>query len=250
MSGLLKRKYAGVTAFVGMPGSGKTYGLAQVADRALRRGETVFSNEGFDVEGTECLRDWHDFAEVRGPAVIVWDELPLYFNSRRWQEFPDGFLYRLTQVRKDGLQLYYSAIHEEMIDVNLRRMTFWYWHCRAITQRWLRRSMFPPEQFRRAKSKPYRSEFVVVRDRVASLYDTTRKVELPERIKARHAEQLQQAQERAAKPLGGDAGSPGGGAAPQGQEDPPGGRTGPSVVDSRRGGGRRLSSTSSSGRTP
>lgn len=202
------RKYQGVTAFVGMPGSGKTYGLAQVAKRAMDRGEVVYSNAGFEVAGTRVLHDWEEFVAIPTesedgcvkrersegcehgalwlPTTIVWDELPLYFNARKWSEFPDGMLYALTQIRKDGRKLYYSSIDEMMIDTTIRRVTFWYWHCRAVSSRLLRRSLWPPESFRKARQRPFSREWVRVRDDVAALYDTTRKVELPERVRARY----------------------------------------------------------------
>jgi hypothetical protein len=179
-------KYAGVTAFVGMPGGGKSYGLAEMAYRALNRGIRVYSNAGFDIEGSVILESFEDFARVQGPALVVWDELPLYFNSRKWAEFPDGMLYKFTQIRKDGVRLAYSTIHEEMVDVNIRRVTFWYWHCRTtIFPRVLRRTLWPPSQFRRATAKPIDREIVVVRDRVASLYDTYGKVAVQAAVSAR-----------------------------------------------------------------
>lgn len=178
-----RKKYQGVTAFVGMPGGGKTYALAEIGTRALARGERVYSNAGFDLQGTEVISTFDEFAALQGPAVVVWDELPLYFNARKWQEFPDAMLYKFTQIRKDGLQLYYSAIHEAMIDTNIRRITFWYYHCRAITGRFLIRKLYPPEEFRRQGQKAMGSDWVWVRDSVARAYDTDRKVAVPQRLR-------------------------------------------------------------------
>lgn len=178
-------KYQGITAFVGMPGSGKTYGLAQVGVRALAAGERVVCNAGFDLKGAETMSTFDEFAALEGPVTVVWDELPLYFNARKWAEFPDSMLYKLTQIRKDGIKLYYSTIHEMMIDTTIRRITFWFWHCNAITGRYLRRSLWPPEEFRKAKQKPVRREFVVVKDEVAALYDTHGKVALPQKVRER-----------------------------------------------------------------
>lgn len=137
------------------------------------------------------METFDDFAAIEGtpgqPTVIVWDELPLYFNARKWAEFPDAMLYKFTQIRKDGLQLYYSAIHEAMIDVNIRRVTFWYWRCRAITGRVLYRTLWPPEEYRKAGQRARRRETVIVRESVAGAYDTTRHVALPVRIRERVA---------------------------------------------------------------
>jgi hypothetical protein len=177
--------YQGVTAFVGMPGSGKTYALAQIAHRELRAERPVWCNAGFDVAGAAVFSSFEEFCAIPNGATVVWDELPLYVNARKWSEFPDGLLYRLTQIRKDGLRLYYSAIDEAMVDATVRRVTFWFWHCRAITARLLTRSLWPPESFRRAKQRPYRRELVIVRQEVAALYDTLGKVAVAEPVAPR-----------------------------------------------------------------
>lgn len=174
-------RYEGVTAYVGMPGSGKTYGLAQQAQRAMRRGVPVFTNAGFDVVGAQTFTSFQEFCDVIASdqeVVVCFDELPLYFNSRKWQEFPDAVMYYLTQIRKCRARLYYSAIHEQMVDVNVRRLTFWYWHCRALSGRTLKRALFPPEEFRRAQQRAYRREFVRVRESVTQLYDTMGRVSI------------------------------------------------------------------------
>jgi hypothetical protein len=206
----MKQAYQGVTAYVGMPGSGKTYSLAWQGLRAMARGRRVISNAGFDLVGSEVMGTFDEFASLRVlcedrdhvrdewprepvcpagkrwvPITIVWDELPLYFNARKWAEFPDAMMYRFTQVRKDGLELYYSAIHEGMIDVNIRRVTFWFWHCRAVTGRILMRRLFPPEEFRRQGARPYAVKWYRVSDGIASAYDTTRKVALPRKLRER-----------------------------------------------------------------
>jgi hypothetical protein len=85
------------------------------------------------------------------------------------------------------LQLHYSAIHEAMIDTNIRRITFWYWHCRAIAGRLHGRKLWPPEEFRKAQSKPRKRELFVIRDDTAAMYDTFSKVALPDKIGKRIA---------------------------------------------------------------
>ncbi len=180
----VKRKYQGVTAYVGMPGSGKSYGLAEEGKRALDRGRPVFSNAGFDFGATAtgwrdgCFQfgSFEELVHVPQGATILIDEAPLYFNARKWQDFPDGFMYRLTQVRKDGLEVYYSTIDWRMVDVQLRRMTFWVWECKALTGRLLHRRMFPPEERRKKDERARRSEFVRVKPSVSELYDTLGKV--------------------------------------------------------------------------
>jgi len=195
MSGFKRRKpYQGVTAYVGMPGSGKTYTLARIGLDALRAGERVVTNEGFEIvdpvsgRRSEVFSSFDEFAALQGPVVVCWDELPLYFNARKWAEFGDGMLYKFTQIRKDGIRLHYSAIHELMVDVTLRRITFWYWHCRPVVAGWHRREMWPPEEFRKATQRPLMTSWFRIREEVASSYDTDAKVAVSSKLRAALAE--------------------------------------------------------------
>lgn len=177
----MSRSYQGVTAFSGMPGSGKTYGLAEVGVRDLAAGREVWCNAGFDLAGASVFSSFEEFMEIPNGATVCWDELPLYVNARKWSEFPDGLLYRLTQIRKDGLRLYYSTIDPAMVDTNVRRVTFWWWRCHAVTGTLLRRALYPHESFRKADQKPYRREFVRVKPAIAEAYDTNAKVAVESR---------------------------------------------------------------------
>lgn len=174
--------YRGVTAFYGMPGSGKTYGLAEVGLREMAAGREVWSNGGFDLAGSKIFNSFDDFMAIPNGATVVWDELPLYVNSRKWAEFPDGLLYRLTQIRKDGLRLYYSTIDPAMVDTNVRRVTFWWWECHSLTSRLMRRALWPHESFRKRDARPHRRELVRVKGAVAEAYDTMGKVAVEQSI--------------------------------------------------------------------
>lgn len=181
------KRYSGVTAFIGMPGSGKTYSLVAVAEKAMREGIPVYVNAGFKVKGAIEYRSLEEMLLIPNGSCILLDEAPTVFNSRRWQEFPDGLLYRLTQVRKDGLQLYWSAIHEDMVDVTLRRLTFWFVHCHSITKRLFYTRIFPPEEFRKQDEGGSGLAVRRVKMRVARLYDTHGKVAISRKVLERMA---------------------------------------------------------------
>jgi hypothetical protein len=184
----MKKRYQGVTAYTGLPGSGKTYSLAAVGTRALARGRRVFANdiplEGRPwLDGAEGFGSFDEFLELvasvdvrDGGAVVCWDELPLFVNARKWQEFPDGLLYTLTQVRKDGLEMHFSTIDWRMVDINVRRITFWVWECRALGFGLHRKSLYPPEERRKKDEGPRSSEFFRIRQDVRDRYDTFGKV--------------------------------------------------------------------------
>lgn len=170
-----RRPFRGVTAFVGLPGSGKTYSLAEVGVGYQAKGWDVWCNKGFDLVGAQVYSSFEELAAIRGPAAVLIDEAQLFFNSRRWQEFPDGFLYSLTQVRKLELHLYFTALRWGSIDVNLREMTFWVWECEQKMSfrgaRFVRRRL-PPEQVRKKDERPADTHHVRVRREIASYYDT------------------------------------------------------------------------------
>jgi len=177
---LKRRGYQGVTAYVGLPGSGKTYTLTDVACRALLAGREVWTNRGYEVSigglSSKTFASFDDFLSIPNDAVICWDELPLFVNARKWQEFPDGLMYRLTQIRKDSLELHYSAIDWLMVDANVRRITFWVWECNRLGLGVHRRAMYPPEERRRKDERPRQRELFRIRPHIAASYDSWSKV--------------------------------------------------------------------------
>lgn len=175
------KRYDGVTAYVGLPGSGKTYSLAKVGVEAMDRGREVWANadgsgEAPWLEGAHVFRSFDEFQTIPNDAVIVWDELPLFVNARKWQEFPDGLLYRLTQIRKDGLELHFSTIDWMMVDTNVRRIAFWVWECEQVIGGLHRRKLFPPKERRQKDERPRRREWFRIKDEITSRYDSWGKV--------------------------------------------------------------------------
>jgi len=183
----MRRKYQGVTAYDGLPGSGKTYSLAEIGCEAIDRGREVFSNDGFSLAGSKIYGGWEEFVSVwvyarscvergkQGPVVLL-DEAPTYFNARRWQEFPDVLLYELTQIRKNGAELHWSTVDWMMTDVTLRRLTFWTWECRALAGRLLVKERWPTRERRKADDRRRERRFYRVRNDIAHAYDTMSKV--------------------------------------------------------------------------
>ena len=188
----MRKQYQGVTAYVGLPGSGKTYSMAEAGLRALRRGRDVWANADHTGErawfyGAKMFRTFDEFAAIPAgdPArgipgpIILWDELPLFVNARKWQDFPDGLLYRFTQIRKDAIELHFSTIDWRMVDVNVRRVTFWVWECESVGFGIHKRKLWPPEERRKKDDRPRRREMFRIRDSVISEFDSFGKVSAP-----------------------------------------------------------------------
>jgi hypothetical protein len=120
----------------------------------------------------------------------------LFVNARKWQDFPDGLLYRLTQIRKDGLELHFSTIDWRMVDINVRRITFWVWECVQVAGPFHRRVLWPPEERRKKDDRPRRRELFRIRPDVAEAYNTMGKVSAP----IATVESIERAQEAAGVP--------------------------------------------------
>lgn len=183
--------YQGVVCYSGMPGSGKSYALVERAVQDLREGRRVFSNAGFEVHDVHgCGRrseryfSLEELLTVPNGCTVLLDEAPVYVNSRKSAEFPRGLLYRMTQVRKDGLRFYYSSIDEMMVDANLRRVTFWTWQCRRSLLGFFRRTLWAPVDRRTAEDKKLGGRWLRLRRDVAEAYDTTSKVWIPPEVVA------------------------------------------------------------------
>ena len=177
-----------VEGYIGLPGSGKTYGMTRRGVQAMAAGRTVFSNYG--VKGTHVLGAW-DHAnpdpKLSNPpcecgscfvsisdAMILIDEVNLWAPSRYWANLPLALLHRWAQVRKYGIQVIWSAQHEARVDKALREVTGWMWQCEPVLlRRWFRYTAFEPSDLRKSMGvKALDQEYVRLRPDIASAYDT------------------------------------------------------------------------------
>lgn len=146
------------TMWTGPPGSGKTSGMVESAYVMHRLGwkvltnglELIFEDGSFNSlrELAEIIVHIRDKAGERVPTCVLLDEAPFWANARKWSEFDDGFFSVIQQVRKFGLALHYSSISPMQTDVNLRRLTLWWWVCRASLFRSFVREVYAPEEER------------------------------------------------------------------------------------------------------
>lgn len=119
-----RKPYRGVTAYVGVPGAGKTYALARWAIAQVEAGRPVYCSAGFSVPGSKVFHSVDDFLAVPSGAAVCVDEAPIWFDSRAWAGLPPEVTYRFTQVRHAGIELRYTAIDPSMVEKRLRAITF------------------------------------------------------------------------------------------------------------------------------
>lgn len=119
-----------IYGIVGLPGSGKTcYGTW-----LLRRGRMSGRNCAANFSSTSgewaCV-NWDEAKEL-GNALIVVDEAQMWFSSRNWTKTTQADLGVFQQHRKNGLDLYWIAQHENRVDAALRELTAFVYRVRKV----------------------------------------------------------------------------------------------------------------------
>lgn len=198
-----------IEGFVGLIGAGKTMlAVRHAGELARRRGARLASNIKVEVPGVECIQlavgeDGLDLAQLRSLVndregdgrglVVLVDEVGIIMPARFWQSFPVDLMFMLSQSRKLGVDLIYTAQDIEQVDSFLRRLTQWVYKVRAVpeasTER--RERGKRPWLFLVSKWRPTtidKPEKRVSRDRVRyrrsweGWYDTDELVAPPERL--------------------------------------------------------------------
>jgi len=128
-----------VRAYLGQPGSGKTYMMSAMADewRAAHPEGRLFSTYELKVDGCELTSPPHDggvpITECRDGLLLI-DEAALMFDSRLFQSVPTDLLHMLMQHRKYRLDLWWSTQHLEYVDKRLRLITREAFRCGSFAQ--------------------------------------------------------------------------------------------------------------------
>ena len=162
-----------IEAYIGRPGTGKTYTLTERALREKAKGQDVYTN--YPVKG--CTLFGPDDLLHLPPGVIVIDEAHLWFPARQALRLPPSWLAKLSQTRKSGWTMLWSTQHEKRVDSVLRDVTNWFWLCRCYQipgspkPFLFTAQCYEPEEFRQ-KKKAYYTTRRFFRQQVASAYDT------------------------------------------------------------------------------
>jgi len=182
-----------ITAYVGLPGTGKTYGLVLEAIRGIRNKRNVYSNFDINLEGVIRIKGFSDLIHIRDGLVIL-DELNLWFPSRLWQSIPPEVLSLWAQSRKRGIELIYSTQHLDRVDKVVREVTNFVIRCNTISIFGLQLFMystFQPEDWDKEKRRSLGRRIVRFRQSIADLYDTYQIIDDIATILQREATQQQ-----------------------------------------------------------
>jgi len=169
-----------IEGYVGRPGSGKSYTLVERALREAARGRDVFCN--FQVDGTYYFEP--DQLLDLPPGLIIIDEAHLWFPSRMSLKLPPAWLAMLSQTRKNGWDLLWSAQHETRVDRIVRDVSSWIWVCSAWGQNdghplLFRAECYEPENMRNPKKRAQQS-VRLFSPKVAAAYNTFERIVVAE----------------------------------------------------------------------
>jgi hypothetical protein len=116
-----------VRAYLGFPGSGKSYGMIEDSYELYRQGYYVFSAdyvsfaERLDLKRLSSL-DWLLAFDERG-AIVLLDELGLLLFSRNFAKNDEALLRTFVLHRKKGIHLFYTAQYLDQVDKVVRELT-------------------------------------------------------------------------------------------------------------------------------
>ena len=126
-----------VRAFLGQPGSGKTYAMSVMAAEWRRANPTrpIYSTYELRLPWVVSVDPPGDtwgpvvpLVEARQGLLLV-DEAAQLFDSRLFGRTPAQLLHKLMQVRKHGLECWWASQHMEYVDKRLRLLTTESYHC-------------------------------------------------------------------------------------------------------------------------
>lgn len=167
-----------IRGLIGRPGSGKTYELTRRVLNIADRGGLVCANYFVDHPNVVVFEPEH-LLDLP-PSLVVIDEAHLWFPARMSLKLPMSWLATMSQTRKNGWNLLWSAQHESRVDRVVRDVsdwlslsTAWGWtngHPRLFTT-----TTYEPEFFRRPGRVAARSMNLYSK-RVANSYDTFQRI--------------------------------------------------------------------------
>jgi len=118
-----------IIAYVGLDGSGKTYHMAEVAQRMLKSGIDVFGNIAFD--GGRLLENHRQLIRIEN-AHIFFDEWHQDHDAKQWYNLDPVLRHIVTQHRKYKLVIHWSAQSFFFMDSYVRRETTFVWDHEAL----------------------------------------------------------------------------------------------------------------------
>lgn len=170
-----------VEGFVGLPGSGKTYWISRLGLEAIKKGRKVYSN--FKLEGATYYKDLMDILDVSEGVILV-DEINLVCPSRWWDRFPPKLAYWWSQTRKNQLDVYWTAQHQDRVDKIVKEITNYIWEIHRLPFRLRSMACYLPEQIGKVKRESFGFRFFVLSPKIWSHFNTYERIDIAKNLSA------------------------------------------------------------------
>ena len=164
-----------VEGFVGLPGSGKTYWLTKLGLDAVKKGRKVYAN--FKLEGAIYYKDLKDVQEIENGVILV-DEINLSCPSRWWDRFPAYLAYFWSQTRKNQLDVYWTAQHQDRVDKIVREISNWIWKITNLPFGFRIMCQYLPEQINKTKREKFGTKIFHISKSVYNKYNIMLETEI------------------------------------------------------------------------
>jgi len=146
----------GLYVFTGLYGSGKTISMVRYLDELVEQnpGIKVYSNFDIPHHNSQPLLSTTQIDEVYHPEGTVFciDEAQLSFNSHDKSEnaFPWEMVSAITQNRKEGKVMLFSAQHFYHVNKQIRDLCFRIIHCNSFIGLYFRNKWYDSDSYERA----------------------------------------------------------------------------------------------------
>lgn len=175
-----------IIAYTGLAGSGKTYHMTQVALSLIDRGKIVFSRH--ELEGAYPLIDEREMLKMHD-CHVFFDEWHQDHSAKEWFNMDEIVKHIVTQSRKYGIVIHWSAQHWLYMDSFIRRNTDFCWKHYALfrdadtgeSRVGLHRAIKVAgieEELKHKNPPPIAKKWVFIKKRVYSKYDSYKPIML------------------------------------------------------------------------
>ena len=156
-----------IRCFDGLLGQGKTYGMVDEAVQLSRKEHPMVYTNMAGLQFPEAVYFDHieELCNISSGLVLL-DEALIVVPARFWQEMGRDLLGRFAQLRKHGLDLWYTSQFADGVDKTLRELTNEVVTCQKVGKTFFRRKSNPTQKVR-GLGWPHRFD-----PDIANLYNT------------------------------------------------------------------------------
>lgn len=158
-----------VEGIVGLPGAGKTYYLSKIGLDAMKKGRKVYAN--YKLKGAIYFWEIEELQEIEDGVILI-DEINLVASSRDWEELPGEQKYFWSQTRKQKLDIYWTAQHQDRVEKIVREVSNFIWKINILPFGIRVMTKYLPEQINKTKRERFGTRIFTIHKEVFKQYNT------------------------------------------------------------------------------